>query len=385
MGSEAMARGRQDAAVNVLGIVNMEDRIPATHPIRMIRCLADRLLAELSPLFDQMYSEGGRPSIPPERLLKANLLMAIFSVRSDRLFCEQLEYNLRYRWFLGMDMIEPSFDHSTFTKNRGRLLEHAVAEEFFALVVQLAKEQQLLSDDHFTVDGTLIEAAASHKSFRLKPLAGEGEVPVVAEAAPVGEAMDDDPGNPTRNFRNEKRSNATHVSTTDPESRLAKKSAGKEAKLAFGAHALMENRNGILVDLQVAIVTGTAERDAVPVLLERARAKGFHPTTLGADKGYDTNACVAAIRERGVSPHVAQNISKRRGSAIGEETTQHEGYAISQRKRKLVEEIFGWGKTIGGLRRTRFRGVRKTQDAAYVIGAAYNLIRISRLISAQMA
>ena len=267
-----------------------------------------------------MYAEVGRPSIPPERLLKASLLISLYSVRSEYAFCEELDYHLLFRWFLGMDMVEPSFDSSTFSKNRERLLQHQVAREFFDAVVRRAAGRDLLSDHQFTVDGTLIEAAASLKSFRPMDRLPSDEPP-------------DDPGNPTVNFRGERRSNKTHQSTTDPEARLAKKGKGKEAHLAYAGHALMENRNGLVVDFQLSQATGTAERDAVPDLVDQARERGFKPRTLAADKGYDTQGCVADLRERKVTPHVAQNTSGRR-SAIDGRTTRHVGYAVSQRKRK---------------------------------------------------
>jgi transposase len=358
-------RGRQDPQVSMLAFIDIESRIPLDHPLRTIKYVADEALAELSPLFDEMYAEDGRPSIPPERLLKASLLMSLYSIRSERAFCEQLEYHLLYRWFLGMNMVEPNFDRSTFSKNRERLLQHQVAREFFDAVVRRADERHLLSDEHFTVDGTLIEAAASLKSFRPKDRPPSNQPP-------------DDRGNPTVNFRGERRSNATHQSTTDPEARLAKKGKGKEAHLAYAGHALMENRNGLLVDFQLSQATGTAERDAVPDLIDQARERGFHPRTLAADKGYDTKACVADLHRRQVTPHVAQNTSGRR-SAIDGRTTRHIGYAISQRIRKRVEEIFGWMKTVGGLRRTRFIGLQRTQLAGYLVATAYNLIRMARL------
>lgn len=365
-----MARGRQQSQVTMLAIVNLEERVPADHPLRTIKRLADAALAELSPLFDEMYARDGRPSIPPERLLKANLLIALFSVRSERAFCEELDYQLLFRWFLDMDLMEPSFVATTFSKNRQRLLAHQVAERFFAAVVGQAEGQGLLSDEHFTVDGTLIEAAASLKSFR--PTDG-----------PESRDAVDDAGNPTVNFRGERRTNATHASTTDPEARLAKKGRGKEAKLAYTGHALMENRHGLLVGFQVSAATGTAERDAVPVLLDAAAERGFHPRTLGADKGYDTRACVAAQRQRGVTPHVAQNETATHPSAIDGRTTRHAGYGVSQRIRKRVEEIFGWMKTVGGLRRTRYRGLERTQMSGYLVATAYNLVRMSRLLTLQ--
>ena len=352
----------------MLAFIDLEERVPVDHPLRTIKHLADAALAELSPLFDQMYAEIGRPSLPPERLLKASLLIALFSVRSERAFCADLDYNLLYRWFLDMNLMEPSFAPTTFSKNRQRVLDHDVGRCFFEAVVGQADDHGLLSDEHFTVDGTLIEAAASLKSFRPT----DGPVPT----APLN-----DPGNPTVNFRGERRSNATHASTTDPEARLAKKGAGKEAKLAYLGHALMENRHGLVVEFQITTATGTAERDATPVMLQTARARGFHPRTLGADKGYDTQGCVAAVRALGVTPHVAQNVTTRRRSAIDGRTTRHAGYAVSQRKRKRVEEIFGWMKTVGGFRRTRYRGLARTQLAGYLVATAYNLVRMSRLVT----
>src|SRR5215212_4249139 len=278
-------RGRCNPQLSMLAFVDLDARVPADHPLRAVKRLADRALAASSPVFDRMYAAGGRPSIPPERLLKAGLLIALYSIRSERAFCEELEYHLLYRWFLDLGLLDPGFDASTFAKNRRRLLDHEVAQRFFDEVVFEADRLDLLSDAHFTVDGTLIEAAASLKSFRPKDDA--------ALAVPV-----DDPGNPTVDFRGERRSNATHRSTTDPEARLARKGKGKEARLVFVGHALMENRHGLLVDFQVTRASGTAERDAVPVLLDEARDRGFRPRSLGADKSYDTRECVRAMRQR---------------------------------------------------------------------------------------
>lgn len=331
--------------------------------------MADECLATMSSTFDAMYAGTGRPSIPPERLLKASLLMALYSLRSERQFCEQLGYNLLFRWFLDMDMVEPTFDATTFTKNRERLLAHDVAGEFFRAVVEQARKAHLMSSEHFTVDGTLIEAWASLKSFKRKDAKDDDAPPP------------DDPGNPTVNFHGEKRTNETHASTTDPEARLARKGRGKEAKLSYSAHALMENRNGLLVDFRVAEANGRAEREiALEMLDEHKTVRG--PATVGADKGYDTHDFVAECRSINVVPHVAQVINEHRGSAIDARTTRHAGYAISQRIRKRVEEIFGWAKTVGGFRRTRFRGRKRTQLAAYVVAAAYNLVRIARLAPA---
>ncbi len=364
-------RGEQDPQVGMLAFIDVETRIPQDHPLRSIRRLADEALAALSPTFDVMYAEVGRPSIPPERLLKASLLISLYSVRSERAFCEQLEYDLLFRWFLGMNVIEPSFDPSTFSKNRQRLLEHNVAQRFFDLVVDAADQHGLLSDEHFTVDGTLIEAAASLKSFRPKDQPPSDEPP-------------DDAGNPTVNFHGQKRSNATHQSTTDPDARLFRKGKGKEAKLVFMGQVLMENRNGLVIDFEVTSATGTAEREAAVREVDEAKQRGFRPKTLGGDKNYDTKKFVAEMRERDVTPHVAQNTSGRR-SAIDGRTTRHAGYDVSQRIRKRVEEIFGWMKTVGGFRRTRFRGLERTGLAAYMVAAADNLVRIARLTAATVA
>ena len=359
-------RGERDPQATMLAFIDLEARVPAEHPLRLIKTLADQALHELSATFDGMYSHVGRPSIPPERLLKASLLIALYSVRSERAFCEQLDYNLLWRWFLDMGLVEASFDATAFTKNRARLLKHEVGRALFDAVVRAADEHKLLSDEHFTVDGSLIEAAASLKSF--KPRDG-GPPP-----------SDGGSSDPLVNFRGERRSNATHESTTDPQSRLLRRGKGKEAKLVFLAHALMENRHGLLVDFQLSEATGTAERDMVPELLDAARKRGFHPRTLGADKGYDTRDCVAQLRKRRVTPHVAQNTSGR-SSAIDGRTTSRPGYAVSQRLRKRVEEIFGWMKTVGGFRRTRYRGLERTGLQGSLIAAAYNLVRMATLLS----
>jgi transposase len=357
----------------MLAFIDLESRIPLDHPLRPIKRLADAALAELSGQFDELYVEGGRASVPPERLLKASLLISLYSVRSERAFCEELDYHLLFRWFLDMSVVEPSFDHSTFSKNRERVLRHHVSRQFFDEVVLQAEALHLLSDEHFTVDGTLLEAAASLKSFRPRdepPSQGAGSGAAGAER-----------GNRWVDFHGEKRRNATHQSRTDPDARLAKKGRGKEAKLAYLGHALMENRHGLLVDFQTTLATGTAERDVVPALLDGAHARGFHPRTLGGDKGYDTQACVAEMRARGVTPHVAQNTSNGRRSAIDGRTTAWPGYAASQKVRKRVEEIFGWMKTVGGLRKLRYRGLERVRFTNYVVAAAYNLVRLARLVA----
>src|SRR5256886_8329599 len=291
-------RGEERRQRAMLVVIDAEQRVPKEHPLRRIKRLADAALTELSPQFDQMYSEIGRPSIPPERLLKASLLMALYTVRSERMFCEQLDYNLLFRWFLDMDVAEPSFDHSTFSRNRARLLEHDVAREFFTRVVAQARSLQLLSDEHFTVDGTLVEAWASLKSFKPRQ-------------QPPSEPPDD-PGNPTVNFHGERRSNATHQSTTDPDARLFRKGKGKEAKLVFMGQVMMENRNGLAIDFEVTEATGTAERETAVDQVDEAKQRGFRPQTLGGDKNYDTKKFVADMRERDVTPPVAQNTSRRR-------------------------------------------------------------------------
>src|SRR6202140_5471816 len=296
-------RGEERRQRAMLMIMEPGDRGPKEHPLRRIKEVADAALTQLSPVFDEMYSEIGRPSIPPERLLKASLLMALYTVRSERMFCEQLDYNLLFRWFLDMDVAEPSFDHSTFSRNRARLLEHDVAREFFTRVVAQARSLQLLSDQHFTVDGTLVEAWASLKSFKPRHQ-GSTQPP-------------DDPGNPTVNFHGERRSNATHQSTTDTEAKLAKKGAGKEAKLCYSANALMENRNGLLVNTRLTQASGIAEPTAA--LAMAAEIAGQGRVTLGADKGYDQKELVRALREYRVTPHVAQKAN----SAIDRRSTLH--------------------------------------------------------------
>ena len=363
-------RGADTKQGAMFTLLSPEKRVPPKHPLRIVKQLADEALKRLSVLFEGMYSHTGRPSIPPERLLKSTLLMAFYSVRSERLFCEQLDYNILFRWFLDMNLDEPSIDHSTFSRNRERLLQHNVAEEFLATVVTQAREHGLMSDEHFSVDGTLIEAWASLKSFRPKDEKKNDRPPP------------DDPGNPTVNFHGEKRSNATHASTTDPESKLARKSNGQTAKLSYSQHALMENRNGLIVDIRVAEANGTAERTVALEMIGEA-LPGSRRITLGADKGYDTRDFVRECKMRNVTPHIAQNESERRSSAVDNRTTRHPGYAISQKVRKRIEEIWGWTKSVANFRRTRFRGLALTNMASYLLGAAYNLLRMGRLIGPQ--
>jgi transposase len=361
-------RGEERQQRSMLMVLNLEQRVPPDHPLRRIKQLAETVLQGLSASFDRMYSATGRPSIPPERLLKASLLMALYTVRSERLLCEQLDYNLLFRWFLEMELDEASFDHSSLSANRKRLLEHEVAGEFFRGVVAQARALKLLSGEHFTVDGTLIEAWASLKSFQRK-------------GAEASKRSDDDPGNPTVNFHGERRSNETHQSTTDPEALLARKGKGKEAKLCYSANALAENRNFLLVDFQVEPADGRAERRAAEAMADE-RLAGRSRITLAGDKGYDTYGFVGSCRALKITPHVAQNHARPGGSALDARTTRHPGYAVSQWMRKRIEEGFGWMKTIGGLRKTRYRGRARVQWHAYLVAAAYNLLRIARLAPA---
>lgn len=355
-------RGQIDSQGPLFSYFSVEERIPMDHPLRKVKAQADAVLKTMNASFDRMYADCGRPSIAPERLLKATLLIALYSVRSDRLFCEMLDYNMLFRWFLDMGLEEASFDHSTFCKNRSRLIEHEIAKAFFCGAVDQAKAARLLSDEHFTVDGTLMESWASFKSLKRK----DGEPP---KSGPDGTGMVD--------FRGEKRSNKTHTSSTDPQAKLMRKGNGQPAKLSFGAHALMENRNGLLVDVVITDATIFEPKAAAPLLDRRRRARQ-RMSTLGADKGYCNKAFVELLRQRQVAPHIAR-IEGRSTPGLDARTTRHNGYAISQRKRKRIEEIFGWMKTVGGMRKSRFIGIAKTQLAAYLVGAAYNLLRMARL------
>jgi transposase len=345
-----------------------ETRVRKDHPLRAIRAMVDEVLSQLSRRFDQMYASVGRPSIPPEKLLRAQLLQMLYSIRSERLLMEEIDYSMLYRWFVGLNLDEEVWDPTTFTKNRDRLLEADVAKEFLARVVAQAGQKGLTSDEHFTVDGTLLEAWASVKSFQRKD--GKNPPP-------------DDPGNPTVNFHGEKRSNQTHSSKTDPEAKLARKGPGKEAKLSFSGNLLVENRNGLIVSSEVFEANGTAERDAALVMLEQI--PGTKPVTAGGDKGYDTFDFVGECRKLGVTPHVAQNNQRRGGSAIDERTTRHPGYGLSQIKRKRIEECFGWLKTIALLRKVRHRGVCKLDWIFTFACAAYNLVRMRNLAAVVLA
>jgi len=350
---------RQQAAM--WSYIAPEQRVPADHPLRPLRAMVDGAMAELSSDFATLYSPVGRPSIAPEKLLRALLLQVLYSVRSERLLMEQLDYNLLFRWFVGLNMDDLVWDVTVFTKNRQRLLAGDIARAFFARVLAQARQQGVLSDEHFTVDGTLIEAWASLKSFKRKGTAG---------------APPDDPGNPTVNFHGERRSNETHASTTDPDARLFRKGNGQEAKLYYQGHVLMDNRHGLAVAGCVTRATGRGERAGALELIGALEPRGR--VTLGADKAYDTRDFVQAIRLLQVTPHVAQNITAR-ASAIDERTTRHAGYASSQRKRKRIEEIFGWLKTIGLLRKTRHRG-RARVGWMFIFGlAVYNLVRLRTL------
>ena len=358
-------RGPDHQQSAMFSYLSPEQRVPADHPLRAVRQMADTILAQLSQLFSKMYSDIGRRSIPPEKLLRALLLQVLYTVRSERMLMEQLEYNLLFRWFVGLNMDEPVWDVTVFTKNRERLLKADIAKKFFELVLQQAQALDLMSDEHFTVDGTLLEACAGLKSFK--------RVDGAAEPPP------DDGSNPTVDFHGEKRSNQTHQSTTDPDAMLAKKGAGKEAKLSYSGHVLMENRNGLVADVEVLQANGTAERDAALVMIENIQ--GDQPITIGADKGYDTKDFVKEMRNMNATPQVAQN-NKGRKSAIDGRTTRHPGYAISQQKRKRVEEIFGWMKTVGGMRKLRHRGLQLVGWMFTFAAAAYNLVRIRNLATA---
>jgi transposase len=357
-------RGTSDSQYS-LPICDPGEYVPAKHPIRDVKVFVDDILERMSPAFDAMYSAIGRKSIPPEVLLKSCMLIALYSIRSERQFCEQLDYNMLFRWFLDMNLNDRPFDASVFAKNKSRLLESGVATEFFEKVRDAAMSAGLMSSDHFTVDGTLIEAWASLKSFR--PRDGSDE----------DRDTPDDPGNPTVNFHNEKRSNSTHQSTTDPEALLAKKGKGKEAKLSYSAHAMMENRNGLIVDFRVSSASGTAERDEAIEMIREQKKGGVRVKTVGADKGYDVRSFVEDVRNEGVTPHIA---AKRSHGAIDKRTTRHKTYAVSQRYRKRVEEIFGWMKTIGGFRRTRYRGTARTGLMGLLVATTYNVIRITKLL-----
>jgi transposase len=364
-------RGEQRASEGLFSYLRLEDRVPADHPLRPIRELVNEALAALSERFEALYSHTGRPSIAPEYLLRAMLLQVFFTVRSERQLMQQIDYNLLFRWFVGLSIDDAVWDATVFTKNRDRLLEADVAREFLATLLGLPQVTGLLSSDHFSVDGTLIEAWASMKSFR--PKDGSGEPPA-------------DGRNGERNFRQEKRSNETHQSTTDPDAKLYRKGAGQESRLCYMGHVLMENRHGLAVTGDVTQATGTAERMTALDLIDRYR-QGTWRITLGADKLFDVQAFVEALRERKVTPHITidghlTKTGKRRKTAIDGRTLRHPGYAISQCCRKRIEEVFGWIKTIAGLNQVKVRGLAKVQAAFIFAIAAYNLVRIPKLLEA---
>ncbi len=353
-------RGSDEQTSHMFSYVVPEHRVRPDHPLRPIRRMTDEVLATLSPRFDRMYSDMGRPSIPPEQLLRALLLQSLYTIRSERLLMEEIDYSILFRWFVGLGMDEEIWSPTTFSKNRDRLLAGDIAAAFFDAVVDQARQAGLLSDEHFTVDGTLLEAWASLKSFTRKDT-GPTDPP-------------DDPGNPTVNFHGESRRNDTHQSTTDPDALLARKGTGREAKLSYAGHVLLDNRHALVANVCVTAATGTAERDAALLLLSAAP----HAVTVGADKAFDVASFVEGVRALGVTPHVAQ---KDKYTAIDGRTTAPEGYAISQRKRKLIEQVFGWMKTIGGLRKLRHCGGERVDWIVTFTAAAYNLIRLRTLLA----
>jgi transposase len=355
-------RGTDQQQPTMFSYVSPEARVPADHPLRATREMTNQALLRLDRRFRDLYARTGRPSVPPEQLLRALLLQVLYSIRSERMLMEQLEYNLLFRWFVGLEMDDRVWDVTVFTKNRDRLLKGEVAESFFQAVLEQARGAGLLSDEHFTVDGTLIEAWAGHKSFR--PREGDGSGSGGARPS-------------ERDFHGERRKNDTHASTTDPEARLFRKGSGKEAKLCFMGHVITENRHGLVVATATTLATGTAEREASIKMMTRVdRARR---TTLAGDKGYDTREHVQALRRLGVTPHVAQNDRNRR-SAIDDRTTTHPGYLVSQRKRKCVEQVFGWGKLVGPLRKAKQRGVKRVAWMFTFTQAAYNLVRMRPLL-----
>lgn len=415
-------RGSDAVTGALFSYVDLEERVPADHPLRVIRAVVNEVLLALDADFGAMYSDFGRQSIPPERLLRGSLIQAFYTVRSERQLMEQLDYNLLFRWFVGLGIDDPVWDHSTYSKNRDRLLEADIAKKFLAAILAHSQVAPLLSDDHFTVDGTMVQAWASMKSFvpkeqvapnppppdagspptpaeplpdapsavpppetgsNIEPDTAPPATPSTTEAAPMTTDTAAEP-NKSRNaeidFHGHKRSNATHASVTDLQARLYKKGKGKEAKLSYIGHAMTENRHGLVVQTEMTQATGTAEREAAKLMIEAHDPGSERRITVGADKGYDTAAFVADLRAMCVTPHVAQN-NKRRASAIDARTTRHPGYAISQKKRKLVEEPFGWGKTIGGLARPMRRGTQRMGFVFTFTMAAYDLIRLPRIFA----
>ena len=360
-------RGTEGKQKVLFSYVSQEERVPENHPLRKLREMVDPVLERMSGRFRELYSDTGRPSIPPEYLLRSMLIQVLYTIRSERLLMEQLDYNILFRWFVGLSMDDVVWDHSTFSKNRDRLLEGDIAKEFLAKVLNIARGHGLLGDEHFTVDGTLIEAWAGQKTFQKK--------------GKRSKAKSDDPGNPTVDFHGEKRTNDTHQSMTDPEARLYRKGLGKESKLSFMGHVVIDNRHGLVVSTRYTQATGRAEREAAVEMTKDIKRRRRSRVTLAADKGYDTADFISRMRKFQVTPHVAQNTSNR-SSAIDKRTTHHAGYAISQRKRKLIEQIFGWLKTIGLMRKTRHKGLGRGGWMFTFTSAVYNLIRIRNLQAA---
>lgn len=366
-------RGNKRSQEELFHFFSIEERVPQDHPLRRIRALCDKLLSRMSYTFDTMYSDVGRPSIAPEVLLKSTILMALYSVRSERQFCEQLNYNILFRWFLGMDLSEAGFERSVFSKNRARLIEHEVSREFFGEVVSEARARKLISEEHFSVDGTLIESWASVKSFVSKDKQDKDD---------RNDGNGFKPSDPDVNFLGERRTNSTHSSTTDPEALLAKKGHGKEAKLAFCATAVTENRNGLVVECEVSPATGTAEvRTAISMIDRLVEDASFPIKTVGADKGYHQKDFVGKLRERGIIPHVAC-MKDRKVAGLDRRTTTRNSYKVSQKKRKLIEQCFGFLKTVGGVRKSRLIGCSRTHFLTQMTFAAMNILRITRLSTA---
>jgi transposase len=353
-------RGDDQQQSGMFSYVSLEERVPQDHPLRAIRKAVDDILRVMAKDFDDMYARTGRPSVPPERLLRAALLQIFYSVRSERMLMEQMNYNLLFRWFVGLELDEPMWNHAVFSKNRERLLNQEVAREFFRRVLAQAKPH--LSDEHFSVDGTLIEAWASQKSFQKK------------------DGGNDAPGE----FRGDKRKNETHESKTDPDAKLYRKGNGQEARLGYLGHVLMENRNGLIVDAMLTQADGTAERDAAVLMLYRKWQQRKVAMSIGADKAYDTRDFVETVRELNIRPHVAQNVKRSGGSAIDQRTTRHAGYSISQRKRPLIEKAFGWMKQTGGMRKTKLRGLTKVSWQFVMTAAAFNLWRLPKIQAAEV-
>jgi len=357
-------RGVDSKQAGMFSYISPEERIPKNHPLRPIRAIVSEALVQLDRKLERLYSQTGRPSIAPERLIRALLLQVLYTIRSERLLVEQLEYNLLFRWFVGLSADEPVWDHSTFSKNRDRLLEADIARELFQVIVEQARVTGLLSDEHFSVDGTMIQAWAAHKSFRPKD----------DSDGPSGGGR-----NAARDFRGEQRTNDTHASTTDPEAKLYKKSPGTPSKLSYLGHAVSENRHGLIIGARVTEANGTAERSAAVEML--AEVSVPRRCTVGADKAYDVREFVKDVRALNVTPHIAQNCERRGGSSLDQRTTRHAGYALSLRARKLIEEAFGWGKDIGLLRRPKVRGRRKIEFAMLLTFTGYNLVRMRTLLA----